>query len=185
MRQEDLTELHYGATSIRVLGSKLLLYDEPDGALYLADVEQTGKWARLTSDSGDALWVASWLSADLLREKSGDWGELVAVRDGDAMEVYEMDGVYLNLLGRYQASELLLSDTAAAGEASLGTSAVVMLHKAGADDHVHHVHVIAHAAGNAGKDNALDREVIQQGRGIAKSFPSVHPEQKEPFLFPS
>lgn len=121
MRQEDLTELHYGATSIRVLGSKLLLYDEPDGALYLADVEQTGKWARLTSDSGDALWVASWLSADLLREKSGDWGELVAVRDGDAMEVYEMDGVYLNLLGRYQASELLLSDTAAAGEASLGT----------------------------------------------------------------
>lgn len=58
MRQEDLTELHYGATSIRVLGSKLLLYDEPTAPFIWRMWSQTGKWARLTSDSGDALWVA-------------------------------------------------------------------------------------------------------------------------------
>ena len=64
------------------------------------------------------------------------------------------------------AGLLIAAGFAVPNEAVVGLSAVVMLHKAGADDHVHHVHVIAHAAGNAGKDNALDREVIQQGRGI-------------------
>ena len=42
-----------------------------------------------------------------------------------------------------------------------------MLDQTGADDHVHYVYIIAHAAGNAGEDNVLHVEVVQQGGGAS------------------
>ena len=120
MRPEDLTELHYAATSIRVLGSKLLLYDETSDTLQMADVEQPDRWAKLFNSSRE-LSVESWMNAQLLREKTDETGELVAVRIGDALEIYELDGLSLQLIGHYQASELFLapaSDSAAGSEES-------------------------------------------------------------------
>lgn len=121
LRQEELTELHYAATRIRALGSKLLLYDENTGTLYLADVEQPGRWARIIEEDG-VLPVEDWLNASLLREKTSETGELIAVRNGDAQEVYELDGLSLNLLGRYQASELILTDSVNSADAQPETA---------------------------------------------------------------